>query len=171
MVRVLALVALLATGVLTAGVQDPVKVPQPPAGAAPLPPVPEPEPTRIERDDLLQRFGARTALEGVWRLEVVRRIGAGVQPATGYLVISREFLSLHLQAQGADGEPALQSAFRRYRVSGNRLLMTTLAGMRNDDGTLMVDAEGLTRVAGFTLADNSLILDTGLQTLEFERIE
>lgn len=156
--------------------QDPpskLTVPQPPPGAEPLPPVPDPPRTAVERRDLLQRFTAPSPLEGYYALRVFTNGISAVAGATGYLAMGRRFLSLHLQAPRAGGPPAIQSGFREYRVEGNQLVMTTLLGMQNQrDGDIVLERRGALKSVAFVLTGTRLRLDLGNgRVLEFERIE
>lgn len=169
----LKLVIAAALILVAAVVQDPEKRPRPPEGAAPLSPVQEPFRASVERKDLLQRFTTPSPLEGHYRLLTYTRPGAPAVPTSGYLVVGRRHLSIHLQGQGPTRLPALQSAYRSYRIVDNRLYTTSLIGYRTDaDGVVRIEKAGMTQSHGFRLIGTKLTLRLeGDRVLEFERIE
>ena len=69
--------------------------------------------------------------------------------------------------------PLLRAGFRRYRMLGDELHMTSLIGHYNDvDGDVSVESEGLTISRRFTLVGSSLrIWQDTASYLEFTRIE
>lgn len=163
----------LVVGVLlmAGGPQGGGKLPEPPPDAKPLPGVQQPFRTEVERDDLLQRFGPSSPLEGFYELVAMGRERAGEARTKGYLVMGRQYMSLHLQAMLPD-LPAVQSAFRRYRVRGSRMMMTSMLGFRNEEGTMLVEEAGLTQTCRYDLVGPKLTLRMASgQTLEFVRIE
>ena len=147
--------------------------PKPPANAPALRPVQDPPRTPVERRDLLQRFAPVSPLGGYYSLRSF--VGPGGTPvaANGYLAIGRKHLSLHMFSPRASGPPAIQSAFRSYRTSGGRLVMTTLLGLTNDaGGDVLIEKTGTTRAIGYRLIGTRLRLEVGEgRILEFERVE
>ncbi len=153
--------------------KGPLHPPTPPTDAELLPPVQDPPPTRIERDDLLQRFVPKTLLTGIWRL---RAIGIGgrelTDEARGYLAIGRTHLSLQIVQEG-DGEPLVQSGFRDYRIEDDELVTTALVGFDNhEDGKLRFEAPGFVERRRFQVSGATLRVTQGNDRyMEFERIE
>ncbi len=174
------------TGCLAAGAlalflaQDPERPPPaerptPPADAGPLPPVDEPYVSPVLRHDLLQQFEPPHPIQGFYELRE-RVVGGHNSPAPvrGYLVVGRRHLSLHLQTETDRPEqPLLRAGFRRYRIVGDQLHMTTLLGHFNDaDGDMVVEADGLTFTRRFALIGGSLrIYQDSASYLEFVRLE
>ncbi|MEM7205809.1 MAG: hypothetical protein AAF628_36485 [Planctomycetota bacterium] len=151
-----------------------MQAPRAPEGAAPLPPIEDPPYSPVERDDLLQRFTPPSPLEGHYELRAFSRgTGAPIR-ATGYLAVGRQHLSMHLMSPAAAGGTALRAAYRRYRINGDQLVMTTLVGFGNDraDAGVEIEPAGATRVLRFSRIGTRLRLFTGGgRVLEFERIE
>ncbi len=153
------------------------KRPSPPPGATtkPLPPVQEPERTPVERKDLLQKFKPASPLEGTYRLQAVGVPGGKVVKGyQGYLVVGKDYLSIHLQGPGvAKDLPSLQAGFRKYRIEGSELVMHSLLGHRNlPDGKVVVEGKGVVERRGFLKAGNVLRISKSAEDyLEFVRIE
>jgi hypothetical protein len=156
------------------GAQDGDRRPKPPAGAAPLPPIAEPPSALVDRSDLIQRF-ASSELNGTYRLVATYRDGVQVRSQQrGYMMIGYRYLSFHLQADADGGMPAmLQSGFRAFRVEGDRLVTTTLLGLRGSFGDRpQVDTEGISEVRTLSLTATTLrISQSAGDYLEFERID
>jgi hypothetical protein len=153
--------------------QDPRR-PAPPADAAPLAPVQEPFRTKVERDDLIQRFAPPSVLEGFYKLRRLERPGLPQTAAEGYLWIGRRHLMLQLSGQTGDPDlPALQSGVRRYQIAGDVLAMSVVLGFRNDiDGNIRLEPAGTTIRHRFTLLGPILrVHREGEAFLEFERVE
>ena len=149
------------------------KTPRPPQDPTPLPAVRAPEPTAVERRDLLQRFGKPSPLEGFYELQAFTRPGMPSLQSRGYLCIGRHHLSIHLEGSVNGEITALQSAFREYRIVDDRLMMSTLVGFGADpDHTVTVDPPGLVLECSFQKLGTKLLLELvdGTQ-LEFLRIE
>ncbi len=147
-------------------------MPQPPAGATPLPPVRDAPRTAVEREDLLQEFAPRHPIEGTYALRAFVD-GAVVAAARGYLMIGRRHVSIHLHSDRGDAPPAVQSAFRSYELDDDRLVMTSLLGLRNElDGDIVLERAGAMRSARYRLMGSKLSLQLGGgRALEFDRIE
>ena len=140
-----------------------------------MPPVLEPERTAVERRDLLQRFHGRSPIEGFYRLKrIVRPGGVVVQGSRGYLVVGNRHLSLQLYAPGrSPGQANIQAVFRSFRISGDKLLMSTLLGHRNkDNGDISFEPVGRETQHRFVLIGALLRVYYRIDDyLEFERIE
>lgn len=155
--------------------QDPERLPKPPQDPEkqrPLPPIEPPPFTAVERRDLLQEFGGPAPLAGVYRLASFRTGGGGLIPATGFLVVGRQYLSIQMLGLRV-GNPALQSGFRKYRIQGDQLVMTTMIGFGNDGrGKMAVEQAGLVATRRFSLIGTRLTLyvEQG-RTMTFDRIE
>lgn len=121
--------------------QDPVKsrpTSRPASGPSagdperpPLPPVEEEFQSRVERKDLLQRFGSSSPLEGFYGVRTIVRGGVFVRggDVRGYVWFGRQHMSIHTAVSAAAaGDLFLQASVRRYRVDGDRITMTTLVG-------------------------------------------
>ena len=164
-------VALLLSGSVGA------QVPAPPNGKkdTKLPPVLEPARSPIERRDLLQRFQGRHALAGMYRLkQMVVGGGTLVRGSLGYLVIGQRHMSLHLYApSGSRGLANIQAVFRRFRIVGDTLVMSTLLGHRNKaNGDIALEPIGHATQHRFARVGAMLrIYLTNRNYLEFERIE
>ncbi|MFQ5503595.1 MAG: hypothetical protein ACE5F1_02230, partial [Planctomycetota bacterium] len=107
---------------------------------APLNPItgrPHDPARQSEQSDLIQRFPRDNPLLGVWRLHQTSRSQGFRQQATGYLIFTRAYLSIHT-IQGSAVAPIVktgllfQSSIRSYRILGNRLLTSSLLGVRNN---------------------------------------
>jgi hypothetical protein len=135
------------------------------------------EPLRgpIERRDLHQQFRPKHAIEGAYELrEVVRANVRGPRGVRGYLWIGNRHLSLHLYAPGDHpGQANFQAVFRRYRIEGDQLLMSTLLGHRNEvDGDVALERIGHVTQHRFTLLGTRLRIESSsVDSLEFVRIE
>ena len=140
----------------------------------PLPPVQEPVRTLVERRDLLQKFKGPSPLAGFYRL-VGRHgpTGRAKGRHLGYLAVGRDHLSLHLYGDGEKRrEPVLQSGFRRYRLSGGKIFMSSLVGHRVRDGKVLVEQVNHQEVRRYELLGTTLrIYQSAHQYLEFVRIE
>lgn len=147
--------------------------PQQPVNAPTLRPVQDPPRTSVERRDLLQRFAPASPLEGYYRLRSFTASGGTPVPANGYLAIGRRHLSIQMFSPRAGGPPAIRSAFRSYRATEGRLVMTTLLGLSNDDhGDVLIDQAGTMMTIDYKLIGTRLRLEVGAgRILEFERIE
>ena len=162
---------------LVASNQDPPKVSRPtaPQERSNLPPVEEPFRTTVDRSDLMQQFDAPHPLQGTYELREIARPGQAQVPGiTGYLVILRRHLSLHIRGPGnTPGVPAIEASFRRYTVLDDRLQMSTLIGHRNEPGgDILVEEEGLTQVRRYSLTGAVLRIIQGPGSyMEFVRIE
>jgi hypothetical protein len=168
--------ALLALLLAALSMQEPESKPSapPPSQGKPLPPVPDPPRTPIERRDLLQRFTEPSPLEGFYRLVGLTQPGVVGGEAQGYLVIGRKHLSIHLEVLGIDGDESHQSAFRSYRTSGPQLLMSTLCGFSAGPGrrSVLVDSPGIALACTYSLLGTALTLELDDRTvLKFERLE
>ena len=157
--------------------QDPTKVSRPtaPESRSTLPPVEEPYRTSVDRRDLMQQFDAPHPLQGIYELRSIVRPGVPQLPGTkGYLVIGRQYLSLHIRGQHPNARiPHLQARFLRYTILGDRLQMSTVIGHRNDSGgDILIEEEGLTEVRRFSLMGSALRIFQGAGSyMEFVRIE
>lgn len=156
--------------------QDPEhpRPPAPPPDAAPLVPVQQAPRTAVERKDLLQRFDEPSPLEGFYHLvEFDLDASGSPSPAEGYLAVGRDYLSIHLIAPQPGKPPAFQSAFRRYRISGETLVTTSMLGVRNEpSGKVLVEGKGLSAVRRFELVGTRLTLfGDDDRKMVFERIE
>lgn len=156
-------------------VQDPIRPVQPPLGADPLPLVPDPPMTAVERRDLVRPFLPPTGYEGFYRLSAIVGNGRVVtEGVAGYLAIGREHLSLHvIQAGPPELAPLVQSGFRRYRVEKGELVTTALAGVDNFvDGKLRFDPFGLTERRQLVRTATALrVVQRPGEWMEFQRIE
>ena len=139
-----------------------------------LPPVVEPMRSAVERRDLLQRFKGRKRIEGFYRLKQMTVRGQAIHASIGYLVIGSRHLSMHLYAPSSVAKVAnVQAVFRKYKIEGQDLVMTTLVGHRNQvGGDIVLEPIGHTTRRRFSLAGSVLRIHSGDQDhLEFERIE
>ena len=167
----------IVSALLVASDQDPPNISRPtaPQSRANLSPVEEPFRTPVDRSDLMQQFDAPHPLQGTYELrEVVHPGQAQVPGITGYLVIGRRYLSLHIQGPGSSPRvPALQASFRRYTVLDDRLQMSALIGHRNEPGgDILVEEQGLTEVKRYSLTGAVLRIISGPGSyMEFVRIE
>jgi hypothetical protein len=140
----------------------------------PLPPVQEPPRTAGERRDLLQKFKGPSPLAGFYRLVGVHGpTGPAKGRHVGYLAIGRDYISVHLQGRGLRrGEPIIQSGFRRYRLAGDKIHMSSLVGHRVRDGKVLVEEHNLQAVRRYLLTGTTLRIYQGAREyLDFVRIE
>jgi hypothetical protein len=164
---------------LLASAQDPPVVHGPPPPTPPA--VVEPGPLAmppwavLRRDDLVQRFPDDNPLLGTWQL--VRAVRPNQPPPRalrGYVIFTRNYMSLHLNVANAGSRfPSVQSTLRQYRIQNDKLLTQSRIGLRNDhSGSLLLDAEGLQTQRRFVLLGNTLRLhQDDASYLEYQRIE
>jgi len=150
--------------------------PVPPKGATsrPLPPVQEPLRTKVERRDLLQKFKGPSPLAGFYRLVGVHGpSGPAKIKHVGYLAVGRDHLSLHLQGYGRRRrEPVIQSGFRRYRLGGGKIYMSSLVGHHVRDGKVLVEQVNRQEVRRYQVMGTTLrIYQSSKEYLEFVRME
>lgn len=169
-----AAICLLLLGLPT---QDPASRPstaasRPSSGRAALPPI---EAAAIERRDLIQRFSPPSPIAGFWELRLV----VGPDPALagmfrGYLVVGDRHLSLHIIGPThAQSVPFFQTGFRRYRIDGDRLVMTTLMGVSNkENGDVVIENPAAEEIRTFERVGAVLrIRKASAEYMDFVRIE
>jgi hypothetical protein len=171
-----ALAAVLALGLVAFPQdQDPVRLPTPPVGKEPLPPVPEPTSVRLERAELGRAWLPESPLEGFWRATAwtvggrERRDGFRV-----FLAAGRAHLSLQvLEAVPDGGAPLFQAGARSYRLEDGVLVTTSLVGFDNyGDRKLHLEPLGFIERRGVQFVGGRLRIQKGpADWLEFERIE
>lgn len=152
----------------------PKKLPTPPQGAKPLPPVLEPVRSPVERRDLLQKFHKRQPIEGIYQLKrMVLPGGRLVAGGRGYLFVGQRHLSMQLYAPKSKTDANLFCATRRYRINGDKLEMSGLLGHRNKpNGAITLEPKGYQVMHRFTLSGSVLrIYRARDEYLDFERVE
>jgi hypothetical protein len=168
------MICLLSLGL---SIQDPTSRPSTATSPGPssrpaLPPI---EAAAIDRRDLIQRFTPPSPLAGFWELRLV----VGPEPALaglfrGYLVIGDRHLSLHIIGPTHEQRvPFLQSGFRRYRIDGDRLVMTALMGISNkENGDVVIENTATEEVRTFERVGAVLrIRKASAEYMDFVRIE
>ncbi|MCB9888096.1 MAG: hypothetical protein H6836_00880 [Planctomycetes bacterium] len=148
--------------------------PPPDRQGTPLPPVLDPPRSAVERRDLLQRFKPRNPIEGFYRVRsMTDGSGGPVAGARGYLVVGRDHLSMHLMAPTSDPKRAvLQSVVRRYRILGDKLVMSSLVGHRSlRNGDIALEKPGTVIERRFQLVGAVLRLFRGNGHVDLVRIE
>lgn len=155
--------------------QDPVRPARAPIGADPLPPVPDPPSSPVERRDLLGAFAPASGFEGFYRLTGIADGGRVVQEGLrGYLAIGRSHLALHILQTGEPGlPPMVQAGFRRYRVEEGVLITTSLVGHDNlGDAKLHFEPFGFEERRGIVRTPTTLRVVRGQGAwMEFVRVE
>ena len=92
-----------------------------------LPPVEEPFRSRVERRDLLQRFGNQSPLLGLYQLRAIHRGNATVRTNNGYVWFGYRHMMLQLGVVSQGAESAfMQSSTRQYEVQGDLIVDTDL---------------------------------------------
>ena len=152
-----------------------VELPKPPKGQDPLPPILEPARDAVERRDLIQRFRGRHPLEGFYRVKRMIRSGSvSVANTKGYLVIGQGYLSMQIYAPSdLPYKVNIQSFFRRIRVRGDKIEMTSLVGHRNKpNGDIVLEKAGEKSSLRYVILGGVLRLYRGVdEYIEFERVE
>ena len=151
------------------------KTPQPPAGAKPLPQIPDVPMSAIERKDLWQRFTSPSPIAGFYRLRAAAR---GDQPVraglAGYLMVGERYLALQIHDETARlGKPAIQASVREYTLMGTRLQTTSRLGVRVLPGdNPVLEGDGLVEMRSIELTATTLRVVQGPgDYLEFERVD
>lgn len=152
-----------------------MRLPSPPVGKEPLPPVPEPANVPIDRRDLGRAWLAESPIEGFWRA-TAWSVGGHVRHEgfRAFLAAGRAHLSLQVVEAAPDGQaPLFQSGARSYRIEEGVLVTSSLVGFDNyGDRKLHLEPVGFVERRGLQFAGGRLrILKGPSDWLEFERVE
>ncbi|MFO1053989.1 MAG: hypothetical protein U1F36_17370 [Planctomycetota bacterium] len=162
---------------LGAAPQDPQKarIPSPPVGKNPLPPVPEPQAIPVDRRDLGRSWLPQSPIEGFWQLSSWS-VNGSVQKEglRAFLAVGRAHLSLQvLELPNPDIGPLIQAGTRSYQIEEGVLVTTALVGFDNyGDRKIHLEPIGLVERREMSFVGGHLrIAQSSGDWLEFERIE
>ncbi len=173
--HLLALAALCIVALPRQQDQDPVRIPTPPVGAEPLPPVPEPVTVELDRRDLGRAWLQRSPIEGFWQGTVWSVNGhERTEGFRAFLAAGRAHLSLQiLEAAPGGRAPSFQTGCRSYRLEDGALVTSALVGIDNfGDRKLHLEPIGFVERRNVQFVGGKLrILKSPVDWIEFQRIE
>jgi hypothetical protein len=147
----------------------------PPAPRPRLRPADSPRPTDAPGDDLIQRFPSQNPFRGVWNLTRAASPEAPAAAATGWMIFTEGYVSMHFLEPGIGGQGVsrFQQSFRSYRVVGDELWTTSLVGIRTGEGGRPAPENGVVERRRFLfVGDSFLRIYQGARSyLELRKVE
>lgn len=155
--------------------QDPVRLPSPPVGSDPLPPVPPSMSITVDRRELGQAWLPASPIEGFWQSSAWSVNGrAMTEGFRAFLAVGRAHLSIQvLEMPAAEIRPSVQAGTRTYRLENGALVTSSLIGFDNyGDRKLHLEPIGLVERRTVQFVGGRLRISKGKGNwIEFERIE